>query len=221
MTERADIPDSGRLVVISGPSGSGKTSIIDSLRADPRVLVSVSVTTRPPREHEVAGRDYHFVTRDRFMQMHAAAEFIETNEVFGNGHLYGSLWSDLREALARDCVYIMEVDVVGARSLAEAGLQPLSIFIEPPSMELLEQRLRSRGTDPEAAIARRLERAREELEEARTSGAVPVKNDSLDRAVAEVRRLCGLDPNDDKRNDDSSARPADQAVGRRGSQPEG
>lgn len=198
MSARADMP--GRLVVISGPSGSGKTTIIEELRRHPRVAVSVSVTTRPPRSNEVDGRDYHFVDRDAFLAMNAADQFIETNDVFGNGHLYGSLWAELRQHLAAPGrVYIMEVDVTGAEHLLErvADLMngkaaPIYIFIRPPSLDVLEQRLRQRGTDDDAAVERRLGRAREEIAQAEAADAVMVTNESLEQAVDEIKRLVGL-----------------------------
>jgi guanylate kinase len=199
MSARRDTAGS-RLVVLSGPSGSGKTTIIEELRKDPRVVVSVSVTTRPPREGELDGRDYHFVDRARFMEMAAQDQFIETNDVFGNGHLYGSLWAELRENLAvPGRVYLMEVDVTGAGNLLESVSDlltgkdaPLSIFIRPPSMQVLERRLRERGTDDDEAIARRLGRARDELAQAEAADAVMVTNESLEQAVDEIRRLVGL-----------------------------
>jgi guanylate kinase len=185
----------GQLVVISGPSGSGKTSLIDRLRSHSRVRVSISVTTRPPREDEVDGRNYHFVDIERFVAMEQEGLFIETNDVFGDGHRYGSLWSDLKQAVADpDCVYIMEVDVTGAENLGRTeGLDPRFLFIQPPSLEILEQRLRKRQTDDEQAISRRLGRASAEIEQARAAGAEMVINDSLDQATMRLASLLGLD----------------------------
>ena len=191
-------PRAGQLVVISGPSGSGKTSLIDRLRSHPRVRVSISVTTRPRRGDEVDGVNYHFVDRERFLAMKAEGRFIETNDVFSDGHLYGSLWSDLDEALSDpDCVYIMEVDVTGAENLARTeGLAPRFLFIQPPSMEILEQRLRKRQTDDEEAIARRLGRASAEIAQAHAAGAEMIVNDSLDKATERLAALLGLNGGD-------------------------
>ncbi len=187
--------DRGTLLIISGPSGSGKTSVIEKLRAHPRVRVSVSVATRPPREGEVDGRDYTFVSRDDFLAMKEEGRFVETNDVFTNGNLYGSLKSELNEALAEPgLVYIMEVDVVGARNIRDAGYEGLHVFIAPPSREVLETRLRRRGTDDEAAIAKRLGRAAEERRLAEEDGAVIVVNDELDRAVEQIMDETGLSP---------------------------
>lgn len=182
----------GRLLVMSGPSGSGKTTIKERLRRHPRVEVAVTVTTRPPRAGEVDGRDYHFVTREEFLRRKEQGRFAETNDVFGTGHLYGSLRDELEQALQRDRVYLMEVDVTGARNLRRAGFDGTYVFIAPPGMDVLERRLRARGTDDEAAIRRRLARAQEELATARADGSHIVVNDELERAVREVFALAGL-----------------------------
>ena len=187
----------GMLLIVSGPSGSGKTSIIERLRAHPQVKVSVSVTTRTPRENEVDGRDYTFVTRERFLEMNEQQLFVETNDVFSNGNLYGSLKSELDEALVTPGLcYIMEVDVVGARNIRDyveaAGHEGLHVFIAPPSQEVLETRLRRRGTDDETAIEGRLGRAAEERRLAEADEAVIVVNDDLDAAVERVLDAVGL-----------------------------
>lgn len=188
-------PNAGQLVVISGPSGSGKTSIIERLREHPRVRVSVSVTTRKPRAGEVDGRHYTFVDRDTFLQMNAAGRFVETNDVFGNGSLYGSDKRELDEALAEPgCVYIMEVDTLGARHIREAGYAGTYIFIAPPDDATLEQRLRSRGTDDDLEIRRRLGRANEEREMARADNALIVINDEIDAAARRILDEVGLSP---------------------------
>ncbi len=183
----------GRLVVMSGPSGSGKTTIKERLRRHPSIRVAVTVTTRPPRAGEVPDRDYHFTTRERFLEMKAEGRFAETNDVFGNGHLYGSLKRELEQALADpDVVYLMEVDVTGARNLRRAGYDGLYLFIAPPDMAVLEERLRRRSTDDEAAIERRLARARAEMDEARADGSRIVVNASIEHAVKETFGLIGL-----------------------------
>ena len=183
----------GQLLIVSGPSGSGKTSIIERLREHPQVEVSVNVTTRSPRDGEVDGRDYTFVDRDRFLAMKEQGLFVETNDVFTNGNLYGSLRSELVDALSREGVcYIMEVDVVGARNIRLAGFDGLHVFIAPPSPEVLERRLRDRGTDDEAAIAKRLGRAAEEHRLALQDGADIVVNDVLETAVETILDKLGL-----------------------------
>lgn len=191
----AATPHAGQLVVISGPSGSGKTSIIERLRKHPRVRVSVSVTTRAPRAGEIHGRHYTFVDRDTFLEMNAAGRFIETNDVFGNGTLYGSDSRELAEALAQpDCVYIMEVDTLGARNIRKAGYEGTYIFIAPPDAATLEKRLRSRGTDNNTEIERRLGRAAEERAMAEADGTLIVTNDTIDNAANTILDTLGLSP---------------------------
>ena len=183
----------GKLVVISGPSGSGKTSIIRKLREHPQVRVSVSVTTRPPRAGEVDGRDYVFVDREAFLGMHEQGRFVETNDVFGNGTLYGSDRDALDAALREPgTVYIMEVDTLGARNIRNAGYDGTFIFIAPPDADTLEQRLRSRGTDDDAAITRRLGRAAEEHAMAEEDGALIVVNEDIDTAAHRILEELGL-----------------------------
>jgi guanylate kinase len=183
----------GRLVVMSGPSGAGKTTIKERLRAHPAVTVAITATTRPPRPNERPDVDYHFVTREQFLQMKQAGRFAETNDVFGNGHLYGSLREELEDALQQaGRVYLMEVDVIGAANLRKAGFEATYIFITPPDMAELERRLRTRATDDTAAIDRRLARAREELADARASGAVVIENRDVDATVKQIFELIGL-----------------------------
>lgn len=183
----------GRLVVMSGPSGSGKTTIKARLRRHPDVRVAVTVTTRPPRTGEVDGRDYHFVSREEFLRKQQAGLFAETNDVFGTGHLYGSLRAEIDAELAQPGrVLLIEVDVTGARHLRDAGYDGTYVFIAPPRMDELERRLRSRGTDDEAAIRSRLDRARKEMDEALAIQANVVVNQDLERAVGEVFALAGL-----------------------------
>jgi guanylate kinase len=183
----------GRLVVMSGPSGSGKTTIKERLRRHPDVRVAVTVTTRAPRKDEQDGRDYHFVTREEFLRRKAAGEFAETNDVFGTGTLYGSLRAEIDEALAQPGrVLLIEVDVTGARNLRRAGYEGVYLFIAPPDMTQLESRLRKRGTDDAAAIDKRLQRARDEMDEARADGSRVVINNDLEQAVREVFAAAGL-----------------------------
>jgi guanylate kinase len=140
------------LVIISGPSGVGKDTIIDELRRreaeDGRVgerHYVVTVTTRSPREGEVDGVDYHFVSRDEFLQIRAARGFLEANEVHGNW--YGSPRDQVREALAAGKDVILKIDVQGAQVVKEQVSAALLIFVIPPTLEALFQRLRSRATE--------------------------------------------------------------------------
>ncbi|HTE05955.1 MAG TPA: guanylate kinase [Planctomycetota bacterium] len=183
----------GKLVVMSGPSGSGKTTIKERLRRHPSVKVAVTVTTREPRVGERPDVDYHFVSRETFLAMKAAGLFVETNDVFGNGHFYGSLRRELEDALADpDCVYVMEVDVTGAANLRKAGFDGTFLFIAPPSMVVLERRLRERNTDAEHAIERRLARASQEMEASKAAGSTIVVNEAVDATVAQIFTLLGL-----------------------------
>ena len=183
-------PQQGTMLLISGPSGSGKSTICKRLLADPRVVFSVSATTRPMRPGEVDGRDYHFLSRERFRALVEAGEFLEWAEVYGN--LYGTLRSEWRAAVDRGEVFLVEIDVQGAAQLRELGIPGRYVFVAPPSFEVLHERLRGRGTESPEVLERRLRKARDEYEE-RVKYDHVVVNDDLDRAVAEIRALAGLD----------------------------
>ena len=183
---------SGKLLVISGPSGSGKSTICQRLLKDARVEFSISATTRPMRGGEVDGEDYVFVDKPTFKGHIERGEFIEWAEVHGN--LYGTLRAPMEAALERGKVYLVEIDVQGGSTLKalEMDVPSLFVFIAPPSMEVLEARLRGRGTDAPEVIARRLEKAHEELLAQDKYDHVVVNRD-VDAAVAEVRRLADLE----------------------------
>lgn len=180
----------GRMVVISGPSGSGKSTICKRLLQDPRVHFSVSATTRAPRPGEVDGRDYRFLDPETFRRLIREGAFIEHAEVHGN--MYGTLRRPMEEALSRGEIYLLEIDVQGAlqlRALEEPGLY---IFVAPPDMEVLRRRLVGRATDRPEVIERRLKKAEDEMREIGKYDHVVI-NDDLERALAEVRGLIGLD----------------------------
>jgi guanylate kinase len=181
----------GKMLVISGPSGSGKTTICKRLLQDPRVVFSVSATTRKMRPGEVDGRDYHFLAVEDFRAKVEAGEFIEWAEVFGN--LYGTLRAPLRDALAKDQIYLLEIDVQGALQLKAIGEPGVYVFIAPPDFDELRRRLSARNTETPEVLERRLEKAHYEYQE-RTKYDHVVVNDDLERAVGEVRRIVGLDP---------------------------
>jgi len=154
----------GRLVVISGPSGVGKTTVVRQLYAlCPRLVASVSATTRPPRPDEQDGRDYHFLSPDEFARRRSAGEFLECCEVFGRGYWYGTLKSEVTPRLAAGKWVVLEIDVQGTLAVLEQYSDAVTIFIRPESLEQLEQRLRGRGTESEEAVRRRLEVARREM----------------------------------------------------------
>lgn len=179
----------GRLIVISGPSGSGKSTLWRRLVRQPRVVFSVSATTRPPRPDEVDGREYHFVSEAEFSRRIGAGELLEWAEV--HGHRYGTLRAEVERALDAGQDIVLEIDVQGAAQVRRSGLPQVSIFVRPPSLEVLEQRLRERRSDSGEQIRRRLERARDELARAPEYDHVVV-NDDLERMVAEVEELLEL-----------------------------
>jgi len=180
----------GKMLVISGPSGSGKTSICRRLLEDPRVTFSVSATTRAPRPGEVDGRDYHFVTPEWFRAQIRAGNFIEHAEVYGN--MYGTLRAPMEEAIARGEVYLVEIDVQGALQLKALDEPGVYVFIAPPSLEELRRRLVGRATDSPEVVERRMKKAEDELREQVKYDHVVV-NEDLEQALAEVRRLAGLE----------------------------
>ena len=182
----------GPLIIVSGPSGSGKSTLIRRAQAEfgPRLRHSVSATTRDPRAGEEDGVHYHFWTRDRFEQGIAAGEFLEWATVFGN-HYYGTLRSEVERYRAEGVGVILDIDVQGAEQLRITCPDGYFVFLETPPGEY-ERRLRARGTDPEEAIQRRLETARQELARAGEFDR-RILNDDVDRAAADlcavIRRL--------------------------------
>lgn len=177
----AELP--GRLIVVSGPSGSGKSTLVRRLLERPGVRAqrSVSATTRPPRPGERPGRDYEFLTRAAFDDQRDG--FLEWAEV--HDHLYGTPEAPIRAALAEGICVLLVIDVQGAMLVRQRVPNALLVFIHAPGAEQLEARLRGRGTDDEASIARRLANARAELARA-DQYDVQLINDDLDRAVEEL-----------------------------------
>lgn len=178
------------MLILSGPAGAGKTTIVKRLLAESPVPLemSISATTRPPRPNEVDGRDYYFLSREEFLRRRDAGEFIEWAEVHRSGHLYGTLASEVERIEASNQWVLLEIDVEGALNVMKLYPDAISVFLETPSMEEYERRLRSRGTETEEVIQKRLRTAREELQYA-VRYKYRVVNDDLDRAVEEVRQL--------------------------------
>jgi guanylate kinase len=181
MTETKPLP---RVIIVSGPSGSGKSTLVQKLHDLPDTLFAVSCTTRPRRGTESPGKCYDFVTEAEFQRMIAQDEFLEHAQVFGK-HWYGTprKWLDQARQAGQDLV--LEIDVQGAGQVKRKLPQAVAIFIVPPSREVVEQRLRARGQDSEEAIARRLERAAQEMASCVDYDFVVV-NDDLQRAGEEV-----------------------------------
>jgi guanylate kinase len=152
----------GNLIVVSAPSGAGKTSLVQALvAADPLVELSVSYTTRPPRPGEIDGEDYHFLSLEKFVELERRGEFLESATIYGNRYATGKSWLHDRLCAGRDIV--LEIDWQGARQVRTVFPGAVLIFILPPSIEALEQRLRSRRQDSPETIATRLESARAEM----------------------------------------------------------
>jgi guanylate kinase len=174
----ANLP--GRLIVISGPSGSGKSTLVQRLlgRTDLRLRVSVSTTTRQPRPGEERDRDYLFLSPEQFERIRD--DLLESAQV--HGHSYGTPVEPVRLAMADGFCVILVIDVQGGFQVRQKVPQALLVFVQPPSLAILEDRLRARGTDDETTIERRLTNARREIEMA-AGYDVHVINDELDRAV--------------------------------------
>lgn len=176
----------GRLIVLSGPSGSGKSTLVQRLLERPglRLEVSISATTRPPRAGERSGRDYVFLSAPEFENIRD--QLLESAEV--HGHSYGTPAEPVRKALEQGTCVILVIDVQGGIQVLEKVPSALLIFVRAPGLDVLEQRLRARGTDDEASIQRRLANARRELELAKCYD-VHLVNDDLERSVDELAAI--------------------------------
>jgi guanylate kinase len=176
-----------RVIVITGPSGVGKGTLIRGVRERiPEIELSVSATTRAPRPGEEDGVDYHFLSPEEFERKVAEGAFVE--HATYSGHRYGTLRSELEERLADAPAVVLEIEVQGARQIRAALPDALQVFIAPPSLEALRERLIGRGTDDADVVAQRLEVAREELD-AQGEFAQVVVNDRLEDAVSELAAI--------------------------------
>jgi guanylate kinase len=174
----------GNLFIISAPSGAGKTSLVQSLlKHDPHIELSVSYTTRDPRSGEQNGKDYHFVSRETFLEMAKRGEFLESAEVYGN--LYGTSQNWIRQEIARGRDILLEIDWQGATQVRRLFPDCVSIFILPPSLAALEQRLKGRGKDSDAVIAKRMAAVREDVSHVAEFNYVIINND-LNDALQEL-----------------------------------
>jgi guanylate kinase len=177
----------GFLLVLSGPSGAGKGTLVERLvAARPACTFAISSTTRPRRSTEQEGVQYEFVTREEFDRRRAAGYFLETAEV--HGHLYGTPARFVDDNIAAGKIVVLDVDVQGGASVRKARPDAVTVFIYPPSMDALRQRLLRRGTDAPEVVERRLRNAPGELAQYRYYDYL-VMNDDLEPAV---RRLLGI-----------------------------
>ncbi|QGJ69384.1 Guanylate kinase [Planctomycetales bacterium 10988] len=183
----SETPVPGKLVIISGPSGSGKSTILRQvMQICPLPLVfSVSATTRTPRPQEQDGVHYYFLSPEKFQQKQAAGEFLECFEVYGKGYWYGTLWSEVQTNLERGQWVVLEIDVQGALEVLHHYPAAITIFVMPQDREVLETRLKARATESPEQMARRLEAAHRELDQA-DRYQYQVINDQVDRAVREI-----------------------------------
>ena len=178
---------SGNLFVVSAPSGAGKTSLVQALlNINPHIDLSVSYTTRNPRPGERDGHDYHFVSRETFLAMAERGEFLESAEVYGN--LYGSSQTWISHEIQRGRDILLEIDWQGASQIRGIFPDCISIFILPPSLEALEQRLRGRGKDDDKVIAKRLAAVSEDVAHVAEFDYVII-NDNLNEALRELNAV--------------------------------
>ncbi|NOX20726.1 MAG: guanylate kinase [Nitrospirae bacterium] len=179
-TKKRISKNKGNIFIISAPSGAGKTTLCRMILEQlDDIEFSISYTTRPPRPGEVDGRDYYFVSKDEFMQMVQEEEFIEWAEVHGN--LYGTSKKRLLERVSKGIDVLLDIDTQGAAQIKEKGLEAVYIFILPPSLSVLRERLEGRASDSEDVINRRLKKAVEEIAAYKMYNYVII-NDKLDEA---------------------------------------
>jgi len=174
----------GRLIVVTGPSGVGKGTLVRLLlQKHPQLYLSISTTTRQPRPSEVEGQHYYFVSQDTFKEMVSANDLLEWAEYAGN--YYGTPRKPVDQHIQRGESVLLEIELEGARQIQQTFPTALRIFILPPNMAELEQRLRGRGQDNQEAIARRLERAKAEIE-AVDEFDLQIVNDNLEEALSKL-----------------------------------
>jgi len=176
----------GRLFVISGPSGTGKGTICKELIKDDKIRLSVSMTTRNPREGEVHGVSYYFATKEEFLHKIEAGGFLEYAEVFGN--YYGTPKMEVLELLDEGIDVLLEIDVQGALQIKEVYPEAVLVFILPPSMEELRARLTGRGTETQDVVERRLGEAAKEISYVKQYDYAVI-NDDLNEAIENVKTV--------------------------------
>ena len=198
----------GILLVLSGPSGSGEGAILDAYKKDHPVYFSVSNTTRSPRPGEIDGVHYHFITREAFEEKIASGGMLEYAEYVGN--YYGTPREPVERWMDQGRDVVLEIEVKGGAQVKKLMPECVSIFILPPSMQVLEKRLRGRGTEEEATIQQRLAKAREEIPHAKEYDYV-VFNDRLEDAVSDLRAIIHGEKLKFSRNTDSIERVLEHA----------
>jgi guanylate kinase len=178
---------SGNLFIVSAPSGAGKTSLVHALlNINPQIDLSISYTTRNPRPGERDGKDYHFVGREAFLAMTTRGEFLESAEVYGN--LYGTSQTWISQETDKGRDILLEIDWQGAAQVRRLFPECISIFILPPSMEALGQRLKGRGKDNDEVIAERMAAVREDVAHVAEFDYVII-NDNLNEALRELNAV--------------------------------
>ncbi len=183
----------GKLIIFSAPSGAGKTTIVKHLlgKYPDKLAFSISASTRAPRSNEVDGKDYYFISKESFLHKIAQKEFVEFEEVY-SGTFYGTLRSEIDRIWAEGKIVVFDIDVIGGLHLKRKfGKQALAIFVQPPSLDVLVERLRSRGTDSEEKLAERIEKADKELKFSEDFDVI-LENDQLEDACAEAEKLVNL-----------------------------
>ncbi|SHE92624.1 guanylate kinase [Fodinibius roseus] len=178
----------GKIIVLVAPSGAGKTTLARRLLNEyPEIKFSTSATTRPPRKGEIEGEDYYFLNEDEFSRMIEGNAFLEWE--YYSGYRYGTLQSEVDKLVDSGYFPLLDIEVKGALNVLEIyGSEAISIFIEPPSMDVLRQRLRKRGSETNVTLKKRLQRAEMEMNHARHFDHIVV-NDDLDTAYEEIRTI--------------------------------
>jgi len=179
-----ECPSTGKLIVLTGPSGVGKGTLLRALlQRHPQLYYSVSVTTRSPRPGEINGKNYYFIDRNKFEQLVAQGEFLEWAEFAGN--YYGTPREAVVNQIQSGKLVVLEIELEGARQIRASFPNALSIFILPPSFDELEKRIRGRGQDSQEAIARRLDRAKAEIQAA-DEFDIQIVNDDFETALGAI-----------------------------------